>query len=85
MARKSKEQIKKDKEVSWFIRKYLWNDENMRSFVHQLSPHTIGTIVKQAMSMGMCFTWDDNDMEEELELQKMSVFDLMKLKEKTKC
>ncbi len=84
MARKSKKQIIKEKEVSWFKRKYLWNDENIKEFVHQLSPHDIGTMVREAMSMGMCFTWDDNDMEEEIELQNMSVFDLIKLRDKKK-
>ena len=28
MARKSDKQIKKDKEVSWFIRKYLWQTQD---------------------------------------------------------
>lgn len=84
MARKSKEQIKKEKDVSWFKRKYLWNDENIRDFVRHLSPHDVGIIMKEAFSMGVTFTWNDEDMAEELELMNSSVYDLLKLKEKKK-
>ena len=84
MARKSKEEIKKEKEVFWFVRKYLWKDQNIRDFVRQLSPHTIQTIMKEAFSMGIMFTWDDAGVEE-LDLSKRSIYDLVKLQEKTKC
>ena len=83
MARKSKEQIKKEREVAWFIKKYIWNDEKLKDFVRQLSPHCIATIMKEAFDMGIMFTWDDAGPEE-MELSEMSAYDLIKLKEKNK-
>ena len=82
MGRKSKEQIKKEKEVHWFVKKYLWNDENLEEFIQQLCPHDVGVIIKKAFEMGMGMTWEEDCIEEELQLSSSSVYDLVKLKEK---
>lgn len=82
MARKSKAQIKKEKEVYWFKRKYLWNDENLEEFIQQLSPYDVGVIIKKAFEMGMGMTWEEDCIEEELQLSNSSVYDLVKLKGK---
>jgi len=83
MARKSKEDIKKEKEVNWFKRKYVWKEDNFEYFVNQLSPHDVQKIVKLAFKNGMGFNWDDDDLElmsKEKLAQKLSLWDLVKLK-----
>ena len=51
---------KKRKEIAWFMRKYIQNDENFPFFVRQLSPADLTEILKACLKMGMVFTWDDD-------------------------
>jgi len=51
---------KKLKEIEWFVRKYIQNDENFPFFIRKLSPNDLSQILKACLKKGMVFTWDDD-------------------------
>jgi len=61
MKRKNNKFKKQEKEVEWFVHKYIWKEENLPLFVSKLSPHAVFQIFNLMLEKGMQFTWEDED------------------------
>ena len=60
----------KDKEINWFVNKYINNDKNLDLFLDKLSPFGLSKIFYGMIQRGLAFTWGDEDLPEEFEQQK---------------
>lgn len=65
----NKEKEIRRKEVAWFVRKYLSDDENLKLFTSQLCPFDCAKIMKIMFELGLSFTWSEEDLPEEVKQQ----------------